>query len=144
MRTTAEECTALGSRLADRVRASRGPVSVVLPLAGVSALSVAGQPFHDPRADQALFVAIREGCGTSVELIELDCEINHPRFARTLAERVLALRAAVHSLLQPEAPVSPGLLAVLDARQPPLLTDGPPHRAQSAILAFAKQIERLT
>lgn len=48
VRTTAEKCAELGTRLAKRVRESSGPVSVYLPLRGTSMLSVAGQPFHDP------------------------------------------------------------------------------------------------
>jgi uncharacterized protein (UPF0261 family) len=51
----------------------------------VSALSVEGGPFHDPRADAALFDAVRAGCAGDVELIELDCDINAPAFAHALA-----------------------------------------------------------
>lgn len=90
VRTTAEECAELGARLAGRVRDSSGPVSVYLPLQGTSMLSVAGQPFHDADADEALFDAIREGCGPAVEVVELDCGINDPVFARAMADRIAA------------------------------------------------------
>jgi len=85
VRTSPEECAELGGRLAERARAATGPVCVYLPLRGVSALSVEGGPFHDPRADAALFDAIRAGCAGDVELIELDCDINAPAFAHGLA-----------------------------------------------------------
>ena len=85
VRTSPEECAELGARLAERARAATGPVCVYLPLRGVSALSVEGGPFHDPRADAALFDAVRAGCAGDVELIELDCDINAPAFAQALA-----------------------------------------------------------
>ncbi len=90
VRTSADECAILGARLAERARASAGPVCVLLPLGGVSALSVPGGPFHDPAADAALFDAIRAGCGTAVEVEEHNCDINDPRFARALADRLAA------------------------------------------------------
>ena len=85
VRTSPEECAELGARLAERARAATGPVSVYLPLRGISALSVDGGPFHDPEADAALFDAIRAGCAGEVELVELDCDINAPAFAQALA-----------------------------------------------------------
>jgi uncharacterized protein (UPF0261 family) len=93
MRTTPDECTVLGRRLVERARAARGPVVILLPLRGISSLAVAGGPFHDPAADRALFDAIRDGCGGSVELLELDLQINDPAFGQAAAERLLELRA---------------------------------------------------
>jgi uncharacterized protein (UPF0261 family) len=94
VRTSPEECAELGARLAERARAATGPVSLHLPLRGVSALSVAGGPFHDPDADAALFDAIRAGCAGEVELVERDCDINDPAFARGLADALMsAVRA---------------------------------------------------
>ena len=88
VRTSPEECAELGARLAERARAATGPVSVYLPLRGVSALSVEGGPFHDPDADAALFDAIRAGCAGEFELVELDCDINAPAFARAVADEI--------------------------------------------------------
>ena len=90
VRTSADECAILGARLAERARDSTGPVCVLLPLRGVSALSVPGGPFHDPVADAALFDAIRAGCGATVNVVEHDCGINDPRFARSLADQLTA------------------------------------------------------
>jgi uncharacterized protein (UPF0261 family) len=85
MRTTPEECAELGTRLARRVSASRGPVTVVLPLRGVSAVSTADGPFFDPDADAALFDAIRSEIDpTRVDLVELDAAINDPIVADTM------------------------------------------------------------
>lgn len=85
MRTTPEECEELGTRLARRVSASRGRVTVVLPLLGVSAVSAVGGPFFDPDADAALFDAIRSEINPErVDLIEIDAAINDPIVADTM------------------------------------------------------------
>jgi uncharacterized protein (UPF0261 family) len=53
MRTTPEECAQLGKIVAEKVNASTGPVTVLIPRRGISVISAAGQPFHDPAADEA-------------------------------------------------------------------------------------------
>ena len=63
MRTTAEENAELGRRIARKLSAATGPVSLFVPLKGVSMIDAEGQPFHDPEADAALFAALREGVG---------------------------------------------------------------------------------
>jgi uncharacterized protein (UPF0261 family) len=48
-----------------------------------------GQPFHDPAADAALFDALREGlAGASVELIELDSNVNDDEFADAMVDKL--------------------------------------------------------
>ena len=90
MRTTPEECRDLGRILAHKVNASVGPVTVLLPLGGISMIAVPGQPFHDPAADDALFSAIRKWLSPGIPLVELDCAINDPAFAKACVERLLA------------------------------------------------------
>ncbi|MDS1270929.1 Tm-1-like ATP-binding domain-containing protein [Lipingzhangella sp. LS1_29] len=92
MRTTPEECAELGRRLARRLNTSTGPCVVFLPLRGVSALSVEGQPFHDPEADAALFGQIRQTLDRDrVELVELDTDINDAAFAAAMAKRLISM-----------------------------------------------------
>lgn len=90
MRTTPEECRELGRILAEKVNRSVGPATVLLPLRGISMISVAGQPFHDPAADDALFSAIRKWLSPGIPLRELDCAINDPAFAEATVEPLLA------------------------------------------------------
>ena len=89
LRTTPEECATLGRRLATKVNASRGPVSVLIPCRGISVVSAAGGPFHDQEADAALFEAIESGLRPDVPCTSLDCEINDPAFARACVEALL-------------------------------------------------------
>ena len=49
-------------------------------------IAVEGQPFHDPDADSALFKAIRENLADSVDLVEMECDINDPAFAKAMAD----------------------------------------------------------
>jgi uncharacterized protein (UPF0261 family) len=89
MRTTAEENAELGRRIARKLSAATGPVSLFVPLKGVSMIDAEGQPFHDPEADAALFAALRDGlAGSRVELVELDRNVNDPEFATAMAARL--------------------------------------------------------
>jgi uncharacterized protein (UPF0261 family) len=92
MRTTPGECAALGGILAQKALAALGPVEVVLPMLGVSAVAVEGGPFHDPGADAALFAAIDAGLdGTAVPVHRRDQAINDPGFGGFAADRLHAL-----------------------------------------------------
>lgn len=89
MRTSPEECAELGRILAEKVNAYCGPVTVLLPTKAISIISAEGQPFHDAKADQSLFAAIKQHLSPSVPLIEMDCDINAPEFAKACAETLL-------------------------------------------------------
>jgi uncharacterized protein (UPF0261 family) len=88
MRTTPEECRELGRRLGAKLSAAIGPVALFLPLRGVSAISVEGGPFFDPDADAALLEGLRETLAPSVEVHEIDADVNDPAFAVAMAARL--------------------------------------------------------
>ncbi|HEV2774561.1 MAG TPA: Tm-1-like ATP-binding domain-containing protein [Solirubrobacteraceae bacterium] len=89
MRTTPEECAELGRRIARKLAAASGPVTLFVPLEGVSMIDAEGQPFHDPQADEALFEALRDGLdGSSVELVELPNNVNDEEFAIAMANKL--------------------------------------------------------
>jgi len=89
MRTTAEECERLGRMLAERINASTGPVTVLLPLRGISMISSFGGPFHDAEAEAILFTTLCNGLRKGVRVRDLDCEINSVEFAAACAEELL-------------------------------------------------------
>lgn len=93
MRTTPEECAGIGRVVAEKLNLSTGPVSVLLPLRGVSVISGAGQKFHDPVADRSLFDAIKGHLRPGIRVREMDCAINDEEFARACAEELLDLIA---------------------------------------------------
>ncbi len=93
MRTTPEECAAIGRDLGRKAAAARGPVRILLPARGVSAIDRAGEPFDDPGARAQLFAAIRASAG-DVPIEELDLHVNDPAFAEALARALLAMLAS--------------------------------------------------
>jgi uncharacterized protein (UPF0261 family) len=88
MRTNASESGRIGTELARRLSAARGPTAVFVPLRGVSALSGEGRAFDDPEADAALFDGLRRNLSAEVELHEIDSHINDPGFGLAMAGRL--------------------------------------------------------
>ncbi len=89
MRTTPEENAALGAIIAEKVNLSAAPVTVLLPLKGVSQLDSPGGEFWWPEADGALYDAIRANLRPDIPVVELDLNINDPAFADTATETLL-------------------------------------------------------
>jgi uncharacterized protein (UPF0261 family) len=87
MRTTPDECAELGRRIGRKLSAANGPTALFVPLRGVSAIDVEGQPFYDPAADAALLAGLRETLD-GVETRELDTDVNDPAFAVAAADRL--------------------------------------------------------
>ena len=93
-RTTSGECRELATVIARKLNAATGPTVLFLPLRGFSVMATEGQPFHDPAADQALFSVLRDRIDRSkVDLLEVDADINDPRFGLAMAERLHELVA---------------------------------------------------
>jgi uncharacterized protein (UPF0261 family) len=88
MRTTADECRAIGSFIAAKLNAMRGPVRFLIPEGGVSAIDRPGQPFHDPEADRALFdtLSAQFRAGSDRQLKRLPLHINDEAFAQALVD----------------------------------------------------------
>ena len=93
MRTTPDENRAIGAEIARKLSAATGPVAVLLPNRGVSAIDQLGQPFNDPVARRALHDAILAGLSAE-RVTELDLHINDPEFAAAAAQKLLDLIAA--------------------------------------------------
>ncbi len=89
MRTTPEECAELGRIIVGKLSGARGPVSLFVPLKGVSAIDVEGGPFYDAAADEALFEALRANLSDNVELHELEHNINDPEFAQAMVDKLI-------------------------------------------------------
>ena len=96
MRTTAEECSRMGSWIAGRLNLMEGPVRFFLPEEGVSALDARGQAFFDPAARKALFRAIETTLRPSPNrrLIRLPNNINDPAFSAAVVEEFQRLHGA--------------------------------------------------
>ncbi|TDE10252.1 Tm-1-like ATP-binding domain-containing protein [Dyadobacter psychrotolerans] len=89
MRTDIAENVILGKQLISHLNRAAAPVSVVLPLKGISQIDQEGGIFYRPETDQVLFETIRSGVNQRVHLIEADLHINDPAFADLLVETLL-------------------------------------------------------
>jgi uncharacterized protein (UPF0261 family) len=81
MRTTPDECTAIGTWIATKLNRSRGQVRLLIPGKGVSALDIEGGEFWDPDADAALFDAAERTLEDKSRIVRLPYHINDPAFA---------------------------------------------------------------
>jgi uncharacterized protein (UPF0261 family) len=88
MRTTEEECAELGQIIARKLNLAKGPLTVFIPLGGVSMIAVPGAPFYDAAADAALIRELKAGLRPDVEVVEMATDINDPAFATAMAERL--------------------------------------------------------
>jgi uncharacterized protein (UPF0261 family) len=89
MRTTAEECAEIGRRIAEKLNTATGPVTLFLPLRGVSMIDAEGQPFYDAEADHALFASLKRQVAAKVRVVEIDAHINDSAFAGALVDELL-------------------------------------------------------
>jgi uncharacterized protein (UPF0261 family) len=86
MRTTADECVAIGRFIAEKLNACEGQIRFLIPEGGVSMLDAPGQPFHDPNANKALFDTIESVLIQTPQrhLTRLPFHINAPAFSAAL------------------------------------------------------------
>ena len=91
MRTTPEENAKIGEIFAEKLNAAKGPVAVLIPWGGVSELDPEGQPFHSPEALQAFADALRSKLNPDIPIIEMDTDINDPKFSGRVAETLLEM-----------------------------------------------------
>jgi uncharacterized protein (UPF0261 family) len=89
MRTTPEECAQIGRITATKLNSARGPVTVLIPRQGVSAIDKPGEPFYSPEALIAYRRALKETLSPIVKLVELDAHINDESFARAATDLLL-------------------------------------------------------
>ncbi|HET9069684.1 MAG TPA: Tm-1-like ATP-binding domain-containing protein [Amaricoccus sp.] len=86
MRTTPEECRAIAAFIARKLNAATGPVRLLVPEKGVSALDAPGGAFRDAAASAALFDGLEAGIRPTADrrVIRLPLHINDPAFADAL------------------------------------------------------------
>ncbi|SRR6266545_4132021 len=91
VRLNREEMATVGATMAHKLNAARGPVTVLVPLGGLSIPNVPGGAFHDPQADAAFRDALRAGLRPDIPLRLIEAHINDAPFAQAVAEAFLEL-----------------------------------------------------
>ena len=87
MRTSADENRRCADWVADKLTRAIGPVRILLPTQGVSALDAPGKPFYDPQANAVLFDRLEHRLNglANIRIERVSAHINDPVFI----ERVL-------------------------------------------------------
>jgi uncharacterized protein (UPF0261 family) len=86
VRTTGEEVAKAAKLIAERANRASGPVAIVIPLQGFSAVDKQGQHFYDPEADAAFARVIKDIAKKKVDIIEVNANINDVKFAREVVD----------------------------------------------------------
>ena len=89
LRTTPEECAEIGRITAIKLNRASGPVTVLIPLQGVSAIDKIGGPFYLQEALDAYRRALKASLSPTVRLVELDAHINDEKFALLAADLLM-------------------------------------------------------
>jgi uncharacterized protein (UPF0261 family) len=95
MRTSAEECVAIGRFLVEKLGKARRPIKVLLPRGGLSSIDRPGEIFYLPAANEALFATLKDGLGgvPHVEIIDDPRHIDDDGFGQDAADLQLGLMA---------------------------------------------------
>ena len=91
MRTNKEENKILGETIAKKINASKGAVTIMLPLGGISKIGAKDEIFHHPEIDQVLFDTIRSNVKNSADIQEVASNINTVEFADEAVKALLKL-----------------------------------------------------
>jgi uncharacterized protein (UPF0261 family) len=86
VRTTREEVATAARALAKRANSAKGPVAIVIPLQGFSAVDKQGQHFYNPEADAAFAQVIKDTVKRKVDIIEVNANINDAKFAKKVVD----------------------------------------------------------
>jgi uncharacterized protein (UPF0261 family) len=83
-RTSKDEVGKAAKIIAGRANRSTGPVAIVIPLRGFSAVDREGHHFFDPEADSAFGYVVRDAAREGIDVVEVDAHINDDEFARAV------------------------------------------------------------
>ena len=89
VRVTREEQLAAAEFVAEKLNRSKGPVTVIAPLAGGSIMDIAGGAFWQPEVNAECRAALRDSLRKEIRYIEVDAHINDERFADAVLQEVL-------------------------------------------------------
>jgi len=95
MRTTADENVAIAEFIAEKLNKATGPVTVLLPLGGLSSIDRPGKIFYDPVANDALFSTLRRNLSPTITVYADEHHIDDPEFAARVGQTVVELMSQV-------------------------------------------------
>ena len=90
VRLSPDELREVAHVTANKLNASRGPVSVFVPLRGFCQPDCEGGPLWEPEGNAVFVEALRSSLGPGVSYREIDAHINDADFVDTLVESLCA------------------------------------------------------
>jgi uncharacterized protein (UPF0261 family) len=91
VRTTADELRQAADVIADRLNRARGPWTFLIPLEGWSSLDKPGRPIHDPDADAAFVLRLKERLADPDRVKDVALHLYTPEFARVAVDEFVRL-----------------------------------------------------
>ena len=91
IRLNADEMRSVAETIAKKINLATGPVKVLIPRRGFSALDREGGDFYDPAADRAFIESLRSSLHQKVQTLEIDAHINDDEFAVAVADELTAM-----------------------------------------------------
>ena len=84
-----EEAIRVADVLAQKINQCKGPITLVIPLKGLSRYDRPEYSFYNPDLDALLFNEIKKSLSSRVPVIELNAHISDPDFGETCASILL-------------------------------------------------------
>ncbi|MBY5960142.1 Tm-1-like ATP-binding domain-containing protein [Membranicola marinus] len=100
MRTNEAENRELGKIIAEKLNKARAPVTILLPLGGLSKIGGTGEVFYKPEIDRILFDAIKENVKDAITVKEINENINTPEFAKMAVNALLSMLELESEILE--------------------------------------------
>ncbi len=91
VKITPEEAVHVAEVLAQKMNQSRGPVTLVIPLKGISRYDRLEYPFYNPDIDAALFGQLKKSLTPRIRVVEIAAHISAPQFGEICASVLLDL-----------------------------------------------------
>jgi uncharacterized protein (UPF0261 family) len=93
MRTNVEECIAIGNFIVDKLKKAASPVTILIPLGGLSSIDRPGEIFYLPEANEALFSTLKNGLRDvpAITIIEDKRHLYDPGFGEEAADMLIGM-----------------------------------------------------
>ncbi len=86
IRISPEEMEAVANAFADKLNRAKGPVRVVVPKKGWSAVDREGSPAYDPKEDAIFTNVLKKNLKEGIIVREVDVNLEDPEFAEAIVE----------------------------------------------------------
>jgi uncharacterized protein (UPF0261 family) len=91
IRPNHKEMQEIGLNMAAKLNRAQGPVSIVLPLKGMSIGGLTGGSTHDPDGDRIFFDTLKQNLNPEIPLIEMDRHVNEEEFADCIFQEFIRI-----------------------------------------------------